>query len=134
MIVSLLVLLAYALFSCCSATDPDDPDQVKEDPSFSQDIQPIFAASCALSGCHNAAASAGLDLRRDQAYTNLVDVVSSQTSTLRVAPNSAQNSYLIIKLEGNQDTGSRMPLGASPLSMSQIQNIKNWINRGARNN
>ena len=131
---ALVGLCLYGVFSCCYATDPDSPDMIIEDPSFSQDIQPVFNTSCILSGCHNAAASAGLDLREGRAYADLVNIASTQTSALRVSPFAAQDSYLVIKLEGNQSSGSRMPLGAPPLNPSQIQNIRNWISRGARNN
>jgi hypothetical protein len=39
-----------------------------------------------------------------------------------------------MKIEGRQTSGVRMPSGGSPLSSVQIQNIKNWINKGAKNN
>lgn len=131
----LLVCLGYFLLNCCSSLGPDELESVKEDPSFAQDIQPIFNNNCTLSGCHNSAASAGLDLTREQAYGNLVNVAAIQgTNNIRVIPYSAKDSYLVIKLEDRQSTGSRMPLGGSRLSQNKILNIRNWINRGARNN
>ena len=45
----------------------------------------------------------------------------------------AYNSYLVIKLEGRQTIGVKMPLGGS-LDAVRLQNIKNWINKGANNN
>jgi hypothetical protein len=116
-------------------TEPETPETVKEDPSFSQDIQPIFTSSCALSNCHNATAQAGLVLLQGQAYNNIVNVNSTQDpSKKRVEPGKADNSYLVIKIEGRQTVGGRMPLGGAALSSARIQNIKNWINRGAKNN
>jgi hypothetical protein len=135
-----IVGISQLLINCGSSTTtaPNTPDQsetVIPNPSFSQDIQSIFNNSCALSGCHNATASAGLNLSSGQAYANLVNVASTQDpSKMRVLPNDSQNSYLVIKIEGNQSTGGRMPLNASPLSSTKIQNIKNWINNGANNN
>ena len=83
-------------------------------------------------GCHNAAASAGLNLSQGQAYNNLVNVNStSEPNFKRVLPNDAQNSYIVMKLEGHQTIGSRMPLSRTPLTTVQIQNVKNWINKGA---
>jgi hypothetical protein len=42
--------------------------------------------------------------------------------------------YLIIKIEGNQAIGTFMPQGREILDEGYIQNIKNWINRGALDN
>jgi len=133
----LAAIFTLGFFYCngTSPTEPETPEAVKEDPSFSQDIQPIFTSSCALSNCHNASAQAGLVLLQGQAYNNIVNVNSTQDpSKERVNPEKANNSYLVIKIEGRQTIGERMPLGGAALSSTRIQNIKNWINRGAKNN
>jgi hypothetical protein len=105
-----------------------------DNPSFSQHIQTIFTNSCATSGCHNATASAGMNLTQGQAYGNIVNVPStSEPNFMRVLPSDADNSYIIIKLEGRQNVGSKMPLAGS-ITSSQLQTIKNWINNGAQNN
>ncbi len=127
--------LLYILTGCCYPVDPEDELPGIENPSFDQDIQPIFSASCALSGCHNAGAAGGLDLRTDRSYAQLVGITSSQDPTReRVDPGDAQNSYLVIKIEGRQSVGSRMPLGRSPLSAREIGTIRNWIGLGAEDN
>ena len=41
----------------------------------------------------------------------------------------APESYLIIKLEGRQGVGGRMPFGGAPLDAIDMQSIKNWINK-----
>jgi hypothetical protein len=103
-------------------------------PGFAQHIQPIFNSSCSLSGCHNATASGGMNLSEGQAYGNIVNVAStSEPNFMRVTPSDADNSYIIIKLEGRQNVGARMPLTGS-LSQNDIRTIKNWINNGAQNN
>jgi hypothetical protein len=43
------------------------------------------------------------------------------------------NSYLVIKLEGRQTVGTRMPQAGS-LPTNALQNIKNWIDKGAKDN
>jgi hypothetical protein len=53
---------------------------------------------------------------------------------MRVDPSDAPNSYLVKKIEGSQSVGVRMPKDRSALSSVSIQNIKNWVNRGAKNN
>jgi len=53
---------------------------------------------------------------------------------VRVIPSDAQNSYLVVKLEGRQSSGTRMPQGGSALDNVDLTNIRNWINQGAANN
>lgn len=94
----------------------------------------IFNLSCALSGCHTGSnAPEGLDLSAGNARGNLVSIESTEVPDfLRVDPGNADESYLIMKLEGDSRiSGSRMPLGRSPLSSSQIAVIRTWIDEGA---
>ena len=105
------------------------------DPSFSQTIQPIFEnEGCTASQCHGQTQSAGLGLRAGTSYGQLVNIAATQETGIRVIPGSADSSYLIIKLEGNQTIGSQMPNGGNPLDPADIQLIKNWINQGAKDN
>ncbi len=135
----ILVFLSAFLYTCKSPNQPngggDTGETAKEDPSFATDIQAIFSGNCVGSGCHNATALAGLNLSQGQAYNNLVNVDSTSDANFkRVLPNDAQNSYIVMKIEGRQTVGSRMPLNRTPLTTVQIQNIKNWINKGANQN
>jgi hypothetical protein len=133
-----LLALAIAVLYCCDSNSPtntETPPTVKDDPSFSSDIQTIFNNNCTSSGCHGSGASAGLTLLQGQSYTNLVNAASTQEpGKTRVIPGDSVNSYIVIKLEGRQSNGSRMPSGGAALQANSIQNIKNWINKGAKNN
>lgn len=107
---------------------------ISADPSFTEEIQPIFNSNCTSSSCHGAGASAGLMLTQDQARSNMVDTDSIiEPSFKRVIPGDAANSYLVMKLEGNQSAGQAMPVSGT-LDSDTIQLIKNWINRGAKDN
>ncbi|MBN2092835.1 hypothetical protein JW964_24655 [candidate division KSB1 bacterium] len=131
-----IIILYILVVNCGKDTkNPTEPGStIKEDPSFVTDIQPIFSASCATSGCHNVNASGGLDLSAGKAYINLVDVASSlDKGKKRVKAGDATNSYLVIKIEGKQSVGSKMPPSGG-VSTESIQLIKNWINKGAKNN
>jgi len=131
------VLTTVALTHCgsSSSTNTEPPPTVKDDPSFASDIQSIFNNNCISSGCHDTSASGGMVLLQGQSYANLVSVTSTQEpAKTRVIPNNATDSYLVIKLEGRQTNGGRMPLGGSALNANSIQNIKNWIDKGAKNN
>lgn len=127
-----------------SSTGPDpgpggggggDPRVIVADPAFGAVIQEIFTRKgCSASSCHGSAQSASLNLSAASAYGNLVNVVATQSTAARVIPGDANASYLVIKVEGRQSVGGRMPLGGSPLDNIDITNLKNWINQGAKNN
>ena len=140
---SLLALLALA--ACGGGSSPTNPGSgggggetptEKADPSFASDITPIFARyGCNGGGCHGSSApQAGLTLTSSAAYQNLVDVQAQSENFLRVKPGDANNSYLVIKLEGRQNVGVRMPNGGGPIDAVDLANIKNWINQGAKQN
>jgi len=95
----------------------------------------MAVATCTAASCHGGAAGqAGLVLLSGQAYNNLVNVASTQDATRkRVLPGDATNSYLVIKLEGRQTVGTKMPQTGS-LAANALQNIKNWVTKGAKNN
>jgi len=99
--------------------------------SFSQDIQPIFNASCV--GCHGG--SGGLFLTAGQSYDNLVNVQAQAgcTTEMRVQPGNAGASVLYKRVSGTS-CGEQMPRGGPPLSAAHIQKIMDWINQGALNN
>src|SRR5918912_2273657 len=105
-IIVAIVALALAL-ACADFDAPEDPafglpNVVVANPSFARDVQPIFAARCATSGCHSATRQqSGLALFSDSAsYVNLVNhqSVSSSTRLLRVAPGDADNSWLVRRI------------------------------------
>ncbi len=139
---SFVCLLALGLTAACSSDtmDPDDNGNtgrtIKANPSFAVDIQEILTRrSCTQSGCHGAAASAGLDLRAGNARANLVNVQSTtEPQRVRVIPGDAQNSYLVVRLEGRQTVGDRMPRGLPALDNIDLTNIRNWIAQGAQAN
>lgn len=113
----------------------EDTRVILADPSFATVIQEIFnRKGCASSSCHGSAQQAGLRLSSGNSYANLVNVVATQSTALRVIPGNANGSYLVIKVEGRQTVGARMPLGGAPLDNIDLTNLKNWIDQGAKNN
>lgn len=108
--------------------------------TLSGDVQPIFTANCAFSGCHAGGTPAlGQNLSAGQAYASIVNVASQEApDLLRVHPSFPDSSYLIHKIQGTQGTvggsGGRMPLGGAALSADDIATIRAWITAGALNN
>ncbi len=131
----LAAITIVALATCKSTTATGPPGVIIGDPSFAQDIEGVFSNNCTATTCHGAARQADLILFRGQVYGNLVNISSGEVPTLfRVLPFDAEDSMVVQKLEGSQTAGARMPATGTPLNASDIQNIKNWINKGAKNN
>ena len=135
-LLSVCMLTFFLLIVIAGCGKEKCPTEPPTDPSFQNEIQPILTKSCAIASCHDAFAQGGLDLSEGKAYDNLVDVASvNDPSKKLVVPDDADNSYLVIKIEGDPGDGtSRMPIGGNPLPDSEIELIRTWIDQGAKNN
>ena len=87
----------------------------------------IFTPGCA--GCHGGGnPSAGLSLAKDVIAANIIDKAAASKSEYKlVNPGSPDDSYIVMKVENRDITGSQMPLGGTPLSTEQIEKIRDWI-------
>ena len=134
---AIIISMAF-LFAACSKSSSNSTSPSGGNVSFSSDVQKVFTANCALSGCHATAnPSAGnQNLSAGAAYNSIVNVKSIEMpGYVRVKPFSSDSSYLYMKITGASGiSGARMPYGKAPLSSSDIQTIKNWIDQGAQNN
>jgi len=130
-----LVSAVNAALDGCPAT----PTATATPGATLDDIQrTIFTGRCALPTCHVAQSPAGnLILEAGQSYAQLVGVppdvsTARDAGLLRVDPGHAENSFLLIKLEGPPpDEGSRMPLTGGTLTEAEIQRVRDWIAQGA---
>jgi len=138
---SFVFVLGLLLTGCGGDDDSGGPtstggDDPPDNPTFAADIQPILTANCAVSGCHNLTAQAGLNLSLGVAHNNTVGVTSTEVPSLkRIVAGNSNNSFLVKKIEGIQSSGTRMPPPPrSALSSAQINTIKTWIDAGALDN
>jgi len=104
--------------------------------SFTNDVQPIFTASCAKTNCHKGSApDVGLDLAAGNAHADLVGVTTAQCQKqrTRIIPGDPDESYLLDKVRGVDlcDKSARMPLQGMKLSEEKIAIIQAWICGGA---
>ena len=104
--------------------------------SFSRDIAPVLQNRCAT--CHLTGQEAGnMALHSGGAYASIVNVPSVESKLLRIKPGFAEQSYLMLKLEGKHldagGSGQRMPLAQSPLDEATLQKVRDWIMGGAAN-
>lgn len=103
---------------------------------FSTQVQPIFTASCATSGCHVSGSIAPMSLEVGVSRSNLVEVNATNgpcAGSKRVKTSDANASVLVKRLDGTT-CGQQMPQGGSSLPAVQRQVIRDWINQGALNN
>ena len=143
------LFLAFALALGAAACD----EKLSELAGPTPDLEPTFESiqknifettdsagrtSCVT--CHTNVGrvpSGGMNLTHDVAYSQLVNVNSTQVPSLkRVNPGNVDASYIVHKLEGRPGiVGRRMPFSGPPyLTDGQIQILKRWIELGAPNN
>lgn len=106
----------------------------------------VLNTSCAISGCHvtgaPSALESGLVLQPQVAYANIVGIDPKNADALadgmkRVKPGSPDSSFLYRKLlvdqfhHSTRNYGNAMPLGRAPLSVGQVEFIRQWIAAGA---
>jgi len=116
--------------------DPVDTTTVKLTPGTIQSLHKnVFVVKCANPTCHDG--SFEPDFRTVQStYSSLVyqPVTKNDDNgsyTYRVHPGKADESWLMRRLTADEVLG-RMPLYANPLSTQEIDEIKYWINQGAK--
>lgn len=100
----------------------------RDDPSFADDIMPIFRESCV--SCHGELDEDGFPLV--EAGLNLMsyeDLMNGSEFGPVVEPGNPDDSYLL-EMVANGD----MPDEGDPLSVEQIELIRSWIAAGAQNN
>ena len=96
--------------------------------TFSEDIQPMLQIRCVE--CHQAGAAgleeSGLDL------SSYEGVMKGTKHGPVVTPGNAMVSNLLVLVEGK--AGIRMPHNKKRLNKCDIENLRAWINQGAKNN
>jgi hypothetical protein len=123
--ISMLLLGLAITFSSCKDDSYVVPTVViTGGVSFDTIIQPVFNASCAISGCHVAGAQAP-DLSAGNAYNNLWQYNLIDTA-------GAVSSVLYEHLTATGGQSLMPPVGA--LSPTQKGEILAWIKQGGQNN
>ena len=129
---------------------PAEVDARNPYPSFRDDVAPILLESCALAACHASADSPkGILLRsKDQMYAELQKTSTTAVGEKFVVPGDPTASYLMVKLEGRQNTldakcanselkncGTIMPQAdIESFTPAKLETFRKWITEGAKNN
>jgi polyvinyl alcohol dehydrogenase (cytochrome) len=112
-----------------------EPEAPTGDPTFDAVYREVLEPSgCTTTMCHGAGGMLSLQ-DRDTAHGNLVDAeaegeLCASTGLARVAPGDPDESLLYLKLLPDPPCGVRMPV-AGALEPAQIEQIREWISRGA---
>lgn len=114
-----------------SVNTETDPDELPQNVSFSEQIQPIFNESCGGGNCHINRTTSGVSL---DSYNNVMNSTGNKYEEDIIIPGEPEQSPLVDKIEANPDLGIRMPQGGEPLNREQIKQIKGWIAEGAQDN
>ena len=120
-------LIFFSLFSC---SDSEPLGEI----SYNDQIQEsIFIFSCSTAACHDASSAGGLDLT---SYATLIEGSTNYASI--ISAGAAEASPLIWSLEGRDPIGNPVsimpPTGRTPITRSEINIIKDWIDQGAKDN
>lgn len=118
MVISLIALLVSCKYDDVLPPEPDPGIQI----SFTQDIIPIFNASCNQSGCHNGAGPSP-DLRAEVAYESLFS--GSLIDTLQ-----PENSELYLWMSGAKG----LPMPVQGVNAGYVATVLQWIEQGALSN
>ena len=118
---SLLALLPLAIVAC----------NQQEPTSFSRNVRPILDQYCM--DCHRAGekgeVASGFNM---ETYEG---VMKGTRFGSMIVVGDAQNSNMIILMEGRADPSISMPHGADQqIAEQEIQIIRSWIDQGAKNN
>ncbi len=119
----LLVVLGISMMAACKHEAPVNPapDTTPVDTGvcFERDILPIFVASCAQSGCHDASS-------KQEGY-QLTDYVSIMKKGIKAGNAAGSKIY-------EEIVRKRMPQPPVPaLTTQQTELIRRWIDQGAPN-
>jgi hypothetical protein len=137
-----LLVLVMVIIGCSSSTSSTSSSDssgtsTSNEISFKNDVLPVLTSNCVV--CHQGSSPPGnLNLEPANAFNDLVNAPSIQSSLMLVDPGAPDKSYLMNKLNGTQTdvggSGVQMPYGAPPLSQAQIATISRWISENAPDN
>lgn len=129
-----LVLLGLLAARCGGGDGPAETLQGSNTVTLQTVQSSIFSPTCAVSGCHLAPdAPFGLDLSQGRSLGNTRDVASSEAPSFdRIEPGDPANSYLYMKVTADpRISGDAMPAEGAPLTASQLDVLRRWIEQGA---
>lgn len=139
---ALSYLLPLTLLAACGS-DGQSGQKCNVDSTLGVIHSILDTRGCTASTCHGADASeaaAGLDLRPDSFYENVVNVAASTADLPLVFPAEEERSVLFLKIAGKTlgtelsefgVSGASMPSSPDTVSEDELEVIRQWIRGGA---
>jgi hypothetical protein len=125
-LIALVGMIIVSWAGCSTKEDviPTGGDGTLPDTVTYANVKPVFDGNCAVSGCHaGSSPAAGLNLG------SLAGILAGSGNGPVVIAGNSTGSLLVVRTSATDDT--RMPPpGRSPLSPTQINLIKKWIDDG----
>lgn len=126
--------LSLIALSACEKDEEPEPEPILPDPcedvsaAFAEDIEPIFANSCAGSGCHNSFSGEGGKIF--VGYDNIVASIEDDQEQFLLSINfeGGSTGWMPRSLPDENATAENQ------LSASKIEKIECWIESGMPNN
>jgi mono/diheme cytochrome c family protein len=116
-----LAVTMLALSGCETA-----PSEVPADPSYATDVSTFFGANCIT--CHGTSSPSG-----GYSLTSYAGATGTGSDTIpNVVAGSADSSTLYRRIIGTETP--TMPLGQPALDTVKTATVRNWINKGAKDN
>lgn len=123
-----LVLITVSCGDSSTGVNGDEgEDSIGTEPTF-DNIQQLFTNYCG--DCHIGNRTNGVRL---DSYQNVMESEGDLYGDFIIEEGNAAGSPLVDKIEPNPQQGSRMPQGGPFLSDERIEQIKQWIDKGAEN-
>ena len=134
---SLFTLCILGLTHCYGGSDPNEGCDTVE-ATFSSIQTQVFSKNCTTSECHGKEQKGNMDLRKSEAYDQLINVTPEDNDASeykRIVPGDPDSSFLYLKITGQQanNEGVDMPKKGDKLCDAKIEAIKQWILNGANN-
>ena len=124
--------LAVLLLTGCDGKGDSGGGEAQAELTFTE-VDQLLVQSCGFSSCHGAGLG-GLTLDGDGDYDALVAVTSTVLADeLLVISGDADGSYLIKKMEGSSGIAGDIMPPSGKLDQATIDQIRDWIDRGAPN-
>lgn len=139
---ALSYLLPLSLLAACGG-DSQIADKCNVDSTMAVVQQILDTRGCTASTCHGAdpeAAAAGLDLRAENFYDNVVNVAATTGELPLVFPAEEERSVLYLKMAAKTlgtdlaelgISGSPMPSSSDMVTEEELEVVRQWIRGGA---
>ncbi|APR82425.1 Isopentenyl-diphosphate delta-isomerase [Minicystis rosea] len=127
-------LAAVAVAAIVTGCPPglDDPERFTGACPADYSVESMLRERCSGASCHGGTDNlgGGLDLASAGAFERMYGHPSGACGEMLISPEGPEKSLLFQKIDGTTTCGAKMPLGADPLSTTDLACVRAWITQG----